>query len=145
VLWSDLHTARVSHWCCHVHEFNEWIFVKHSDIFGFFLDILVLCCADTTSLPVKMTDWKFSEGFVRLPFVQNGSLLEKRRNPLLQTKRRYSRSGYWRILLHLQNTLTLLQWKINEQQKKAKFWIVEFMNFPSYSAFCANDIDSSSR
>jgi len=40
------------------------IFVKHTDIVRYFLDIVVFYCANTTAFP--MSDWKISIGVDRL-------------------------------------------------------------------------------
>ena len=40
------------------------IFVKHSDIVPYFLDIVIFDCANTTAFPTS--DWKISEGVDRL-------------------------------------------------------------------------------
>jgi len=51
------------------------IFVKHSDIVRYYLDIVIFYCANTTAF--TMPDWKISEGVDRLIELQIGSLLEK--------------------------------------------------------------------
>jgi len=40
------------------------IFVKHSDIDRYFLDIVIFYCANTAAFP--MSEWKISEGVDRL-------------------------------------------------------------------------------
>ena len=57
----------LSHWCFHVHEFNKWVFVLHSDVARYFIVIVIFYCANTTAF--HMSDWKFSEGVVRLNWV----------------------------------------------------------------------------
>ena len=55
------------HWCCHVHQFNKWVLVQHSDIVRYFIVIVIFYCANTTAF--HMSDWKFSKGVVRLNWV----------------------------------------------------------------------------
>ena len=62
-----VHGKGLSHWCCHVHEFNKWVLVQHSDILRYFIVIVIFYCANTTAF--HMSDWKFSEGVVRLNWV----------------------------------------------------------------------------
>jgi len=50
----------LSHWCCHVHEFNKWVLVQHSDIVRYFIVIMIFYCTNTTAF--HMSDWKFSKG-----------------------------------------------------------------------------------
>ena len=57
----------LSHWRCHVHEFNKWVFVQHSDIVRYFLAIVIFHCART--IASHLSDWKFSKGIVRLKWV----------------------------------------------------------------------------
>ena len=57
--WFVYGTGR-SHWCCHVHEFNKWVLVQHSDVVRYFIVIVIFYCANTTAF--HMPDWKFSEG-----------------------------------------------------------------------------------
>jgi len=49
------------------------IFVKHSDIARYFLDIVIFYCAITTAFPIG----KFRKGSIGWNELQNGSLLEK--------------------------------------------------------------------
>jgi len=50
----------LSHWCCHVHEFNKWVVVQHSDVVRYFIVIAIFYSANTTAF--HMSNWKFSEG-----------------------------------------------------------------------------------
>ena len=59
VEWFVLGTG-LSHWCCHVHEFNKWVLVQHSDVVRYFTVIVIFYCANTTAFHIS--DWKFSEG-----------------------------------------------------------------------------------
>ena len=33
--------VRHGYWCCHVHEFNKWVMVEHSDIARYFIVIVI--------------------------------------------------------------------------------------------------------
>jgi len=50
----------LSHWWCHMHELNNWVFVQRSDIVSYFLVIVIFYCANATAF--HMTGWKISEG-----------------------------------------------------------------------------------
>jgi len=50
----------ISHWCCHVHEFNKWVLFQYSYIVCYFIGNVIFYCANTTAF--HMSAWKFSEG-----------------------------------------------------------------------------------
>jgi len=69
----------LSHWCCHVHEFNKWVLVQHSDVVRYFIVIVIFYCANTTAF--HMSDWKFSEGGC---YVKLGCKMDRRMKKLVE-------------------------------------------------------------
>ena len=57
----------LSHWCCHVHDFNKWVLVQHSDVVRYFIVIVNFYCA--TKLHFICLTGNFRKGVVRLNWV----------------------------------------------------------------------------
>ena len=53
-----LYGIGLSQWCCHMYQFNKWVFVQHSGIVCYVV-IVIFYCANTTAF--RMPHGKFSE------------------------------------------------------------------------------------